>query len=159
MCIVNINFHLKSILLTVTSVSLKLFGRKLVLILKHPVTQFLLWLVHLENMSMQFWISPEPIWALLMIFKMVSPKVKSLEIIYWLLLFSPIYVPKQEHFLWHSSAVDRLSNPGVLVIIDSLSLFLSSFLNQKIPGVLWYPSIPAIYTAVHSSLLVYRASK
>ena len=37
------------------------------------------------------------------------------------------------------------SNPGVLVVIDYLSLFLSSFLNPQIPWVLWHPQHPAIY--------------
>ena len=57
------------------------------------------------------------------------------------------------------SAVDSFSNPGVLVIIDSLSLFLSSFLNQKIPGVLWYPSTPAIYTTAFRVYCLYNQHK
>ena len=39
-------------------------------------------------------------------------------------------------------AVDSFSNPGVFVVIDCVSLFLSSFLNLLIFGVLWHPMHP-----------------
>ena len=49
-------------------------------------------------------------------------------------------------------AVDSFSNPGVLVVIDCLSLFLSSFLNPQIPGVLWHPQHPGPATYLQRCL-------
>jgi hypothetical protein len=42
-------------------------------------------------------------------------------------------------FLGGAECIDNFSNPGVLLVTDFLCHFLNSFLNSKIPGMLWRP--------------------
>ena len=52
-------------------------------------------------------------------------------------------------------AVDSFSNPWVLVLIDCLSLFLSSFLNPKFRGALALPA-PPLSTALNYRYVTIR---
>ena len=60
---------------------------------------------------------------------------------------------------WHTqkttvhrlSAVDIFPNPGVLVVIGCLSLFLSPLLYPQIPGLLWHTPAPPLSTPLNST--------
>ena len=60
---------------------------------------------------------------------------------------------------WHTqkttvhrlSAVDIFPNPGVLVVIGCLSLFLSPLLYPQILGVLWHTLAPPLSTPLNST--------
>ena len=62
-------------------------------------------------------------WGAVVIERHLSVEVKN---------WAPIYF-WFEILLTYSRAVDSVSNPGVLLVIDCLSPFLSSFLDPQIP--------------------------
>jgi hypothetical protein len=60
---------------------------------------------------------------------------------------------KMAHLPGKHRVIDSFSNPGVLLVVDCVSLFLSSFLNPQIQGVLWHPHHPFLSSAKSYHLL------
>ena len=54
------------------------------------------------------------------------------------------------------SAVDSFSNPGVLLVIDCLPLFLFPFLNPRTPGVLWHPQHPRYLQLCYLKIVIMK---